>query len=77
MSFINVCVNEGLVVNGNEKVTIIASHLSKAGYQIFPIRAPTVPEGKERLRIVLHAHNTNLDVTSLCEAISSYLQQQV
>ena len=31
-----------------------------------PIRAPTVAAGSERLRIVLHAHNTRQQVTELC-----------
>jgi 8-amino-7-oxononanoate synthase len=40
---------------------------------LFPIRAPTVPPGQERVRIILHAHNTPSQVTRLVECIGKTL----
>ena len=40
---------------------------------LYPIRAPTVPQGQERVRIILHAHNTPSQVTHLVECIGKTL----
>jgi 8-amino-7-oxononanoate synthase len=37
--------------------------------KLYPIRAPTVPKGQERVRIILHAHNTEDQVRTLCSSI--------
>ena len=60
---------QALVVPGNENVLQMASGLRKEGFLCFPIRAPTVEEGRERLRIVLHVHNTKTEIKNLFAAI--------
>ncbi len=47
-----------LLISGNERVKQIAQSLQKKGFDIKPILSPTVPKGKERLRITLHADNS-------------------
>lgn len=47
--------------------------LSYLTHSCLPIRAPTVPEGSERLRIILHAHNSEEEVKGLCRAIKKSL----
>lgn len=37
--------------------------------RLYPIRAPTVPLGQERVRLILHAHNTEHQVRSLCQGL--------
>jgi 8-amino-7-oxononanoate synthase len=42
--------------------------------QLFPIKSPTVPKGQERVRIILHSHNTTEQVESLVLLIQSTLR---
>ena len=54
-----------VVVPGNEAVKNLAGKLQYSGLDVRPILYPTVPKGKERLRIVLHAFNTSEEVERL------------
>ena len=47
-----------VIVPGNDQVKKVAGDLQTAGLDVRAILYPTVPSGKERLRIVLHAFNT-------------------
>ncbi len=47
-----------VIVPGNDQVKKVAGDLQTAGLDVRAILYPTVPAGKERLRIVLHAFNT-------------------
>ncbi|WP_205511130.1 aminotransferase class I/II-fold pyridoxal phosphate-dependent enzyme [Longitalea arenae] len=47
-----------VIIPGNDQVKAAAAALQAAGLDVRPILYPTVPAGKERLRIVLHAFNT-------------------
>jgi len=60
---------QGILIPGNRRVSAVAQAVLKAGYDVYPIRAPTVPRGGERLRIVLHAHNTEEEVDGLVDAL--------
>jgi 8-amino-7-oxononanoate synthase len=42
--------------------------------QLFPIKSPTVPKGQERVRIILHSHNTTEQVETLVLLIQSTLR---
>lgn len=44
--------------------------LSEAGLCVRPIYHPTVPAGQERLRIVLHAYNTEAEIGRLCDLLA-------
>jgi 8-amino-7-oxononanoate synthase len=44
-------------------------------FKLYPIRAPTVPRGQERVRIILHAHNNEDEVRTLCSAIVQCCQR--
>jgi len=54
-----------LVVPGNERVREIAHQLQLKGFDVRAILSPSVPAGKERLRICLHMHNTIEQVDGL------------
>jgi 8-amino-7-oxononanoate synthase len=56
---------QGIVVPGNQAVKELAGVLQQQGFDIRPILYPTVPAGKERLRIVLHAYNTREQLVDL------------
>jgi len=58
-----------VIVPGNEQVRSIAKKLSDANLDVRPILYPTVPKGKERVRVVLHTFNTNEEVDRLINAI--------
>ena len=56
---------QGVVVPGNNAVKELAKKLQSHQFDIRPILYPTVPEGKERLRIVLHSFNTIEELQAL------------
>ena len=58
------------IIPGNENVRIVASELSKIGFDVRPILSPTVPQGKERLRICLHAYNSDEKIISLAQSLN-------
>ncbi len=55
----------GFFVNGNENCRRAAAYLQANGFDIRPILSPTVPKGKERLRIILHSFNTVAEIENL------------
>lgn len=59
-----------IIINGNDRVKRVAQGVQNSGFDVRPIMSPTVPEGKERLRICLHAFNTEKEVIDLVTAIS-------
>jgi 8-amino-7-oxononanoate synthase len=61
---------QGVVVPGNEAVRQTAHYLQQQGFDVRPILYPTVPAGSERLRIVLHAFNTEEELRSLLHILS-------
>ncbi|XP_004365272.1 8-amino-7-oxononanoate synthase [Capsaspora owczarzaki ATCC 30864] len=67
---------QGLVVPGNAQVVALARHLRKRGMNALPIRSPTVPTGAERLRIIVHAHNTVQQIDGLVAAIEEYFASE-
>jgi len=58
-----------LIVPGNEAVTQLSTALQKEGYDVRPIRTPTVPTGKERIRICLHRHNSFKEIQQLIQLL--------
>lgn len=58
-----------IVMPGNENVKLAAIYLQNGGCDVRPILSPTVPEGKERLRICLHTFNTELEIDRLCKLL--------
>lgn len=62
---------QGVIIPGNEKVKYAASSLQQEGFDVRAILYPSVPEGKERLRIVLHSFNTEEEVTKMIGILAS------
>ena len=62
-----------VVISGNEKVKRIASEMQSAGFDVRPILSPTVKEGAERLRISVHAFNTEDDITKMIDKLKTLL----
>lgn len=60
---------QSILIPGNNNVAAIASHLINKGFDVKPIMSPTVPKGKERLRICIHAFNSDEEIKSLVHEI--------
>lgn len=61
---------QSIVVSGNSDVKNFATEIEGAGFDARPILYPTVPRGKERIRICLHSFNTDEQVIQLAQLIS-------
>ncbi len=64
---------QGVIIPGNEEVRRVAKNLEAGGLDLRPILYPTVPKGEERLRIVLHAFNTKMEVDLLLNCLKNSL----
>jgi 8-amino-7-oxononanoate synthase len=60
-----------IIVPGNDEVQRVADSLTNKELDVRAVKSPTVKEGSERLRISLHAHNTQDEINRLFLAISS------
>jgi 8-amino-7-oxononanoate synthase len=63
----------GLICPGNEKCRKLAGDMQSKGYDVRPILSPTVPRGKERLRISLHSFNTTNEIDGLIGHLKSMI----
>ncbi|RIA93191.1 aminotransferase [Glomus cerebriforme] len=67
---------QGILIPGNDNVVKLSRVIQKAGYNVKPIRSPTVPVGKERVRICIHADNTEKEIHGLINVIKNYFEKQ-
>ncbi len=56
---------QGIIIPGNDRVKEVATRLQEAGIDVRAILYPTVPKSMERLRVVIHAFNTEDELTRL------------
>jgi 8-amino-7-oxononanoate synthase len=62
-----------VVLPGNDRVKALAGEIQQAGFDVRPILHPTVPKGKERVRICLHAFNRVEEVQGLVAVMKKAL----
>ncbi|PWT77917.1 MAG: 8-amino-7-oxononanoate synthase [Bacteroidetes bacterium] len=62
---------QAVILPGNEHVKNLSNTLAEHGFDARPILYPTVPKGKERLRIVLHSFNTVDQLMNLIDVIKN------
>jgi 8-amino-7-oxononanoate synthase len=62
---------QSLVVPGNRQVLAAAAGLQDQGFCVKAIRAPSVRSGSERIRICLHAFNTEREIEDLFTALEN------
>jgi 8-amino-7-oxononanoate synthase len=62
---------QSLMASGNQNVKDYALQIQQIGFDVRPILYPTVPKGKERIRICLHSFNTEEEVAGLAKAINA------
>jgi 8-amino-7-oxononanoate synthase len=63
-------------MTGNARVNALSHQLIQAGLNVKPIRFPTVPKGKERVRICLHSHNTIEQVDLLIRIVEEWVRKE-
>lgn len=62
---------QSLLVPGNDHAKKASIYLENAGFDVRAILSPTVPKGKERLRICLHSFNTHQDIERLIDTLAA------
>ncbi|GAA6022091.1 hypothetical protein JCM10207_001044 [Rhodosporidiobolus poonsookiae] len=55
----------------------LAAFLRTRGFLVRPITYPTVPVGEERVRVCLHAGNTEGEVRGLCEGVVEWVEGEM
>lgn len=60
-------------IGDNKKAKDLSAHLLAHKIDVRPILAPTVPIGKEGLRICLHAYNTTAEIENLVALIATFI----
>ncbi|HYG38683.1 MAG TPA: 8-amino-7-oxononanoate synthase [Cytophagales bacterium] len=63
---------QAILVPGNERAKNLAAKLIENGFDVRPILSPTVQEGKERIRICLHAYNSFGEIEELVKSIQTH-----
>ncbi len=61
-------------ISGNALAKHAATQLQQQGFDVKAILSPTVPVGKERLRICLHTYNSDEEISSLVAQIKRIQQ---
>lgn len=64
---------QSLIIAGNEEVKKIALLVQADGFDVRPILSPTVPKGKERIRICLHTFNSEEEIDRLLSSVKKHV----
>ncbi|MDH5716050.1 MAG: pyridoxal phosphate-dependent aminotransferase family protein [Spirochaetia bacterium] len=64
---------QGFITPGNENIKKLASYLQNNNIDARAILHPSVPRGKERIRIILHSFNTHEEIRKLLQNINDYV----
>ena len=60
-----------ILTRSNKRSIDMSNKLHTMGFDVRAILSPTVPEGQERLRICLHAFNSEQEIAALVKAIAT------
>lgn len=64
---------QSINIEGNTKAKALAESLTNKNIGVKAILSPTVPKGKERIRICLHSYNTEKEIEQLFSSYKLYL----
>lgn len=59
-------------ISGNEAAKELAKNLQSVDFQIKPMLSPTVPKGKERIRVSLHSFNSEEEIDQLIDVVKDF-----
>jgi len=62
-----------ILASGNKKAIALSEFLRSEGFEVRPILSPTVPAGKERLRVCIHAFNSREEISKLVKVVEMKL----
>lgn len=62
------------LIPGNDEVKRIAELIQEEGFDVKPILSPTVPKGKERIRLCIHSYNTSREIDGLVKQLVNFIQ---
>lgn len=60
---------KSVIIGGNDQTKEVANRFRQNEFDLRPILSPTVPNGKERLRICLHTFNTEKEIALICDLL--------
>lgn len=63
----------GILVPGSERCMQVAAKLQERGFGVLAVRAPTVPSGSERIRVIVHSYNVASVIDELVFALVDVL----
>ncbi len=63
-----------VIIQGNKEVQETAKQIRKEGFNVKAIMSPTVPAGKERLRIIIHSFNTGDEITEMADLLNNIIK---
>lgn len=66
---------QAVLCRGNENCIRMANALKRENIMVYPIRSPTVAKGDERIRFIIHAHNTEEQVLQLVNSIMKFMKE--
>ena len=66
---------QAAIIPDNERVLMLSRKLNAAGFEVLPIRSPTVPIGSERLRFCLHSFNTVDEIKNVLSLLKTMLKE--
>lgn len=61
------------IISGNDKVKQLSLQLKDKRFDVKPILSPTVPKGKERLRLCLHSYNSQEEISEVLSLIATFV----
>ena len=60
-------------MNDNSRIKELVANIQNDGFDVRPVFSPTVPAGKERIRICIHAFNTEGEVEGLVRSLQKHV----
>jgi 8-amino-7-oxononanoate synthase len=67
---------QSIEVRGNEHARTLEKQLAVEGYDLRALLSPTVQRGHERLRLCLHAFNTETELGTILKKVNSLKQRE-
>lgn len=64
---------QSILIPGNENAKKAALFLQQNGFDVKPILSPTVPEGQERLRFCIHSYNSQEEIATVLDLLSTFV----
>lgn len=64
---------QSIIIPGNKKCKSVSLIMQELGFDVRAILSPTVPEGKERIRVCLHSFNSETEIEELLKSIRKFI----